>query len=217
MIYNQTFHPSKFIEPPTQEEIYRLPEYFAMSLDEVVAHDQCPSFLKRILFEFPWDGRPSVLQIRPQDFRQKKPDLLGDHWHTDVMVRLNDGRVRVAKSSYEFHLMVCSWGDVTETEFISTPMDMPDMFDPGVDFSPMQLLTTAQSIQHTIWRASPGQLVEYTSRDLHRMSPDIRLGRLRLMIVAFNCDHVPANGIVIPSIAEKESGVSAPKFSEYVR
>ncbi len=217
MIYNQSWHRRQTIEGPTQEQIFTMPEYFALSREEVYAHAGCPDFLKRILDLFPWDGRKSLLQIRPQDFRTRMPDALGSNWHTDIMVRLHDGHVRVARDSYEMHLMVCSWGEVVETEFIGNAMEMRDIFDKQTpEFSPMDLLNNVHRTRLQIERAEPGQLIEYTSRDIHRMGERPRLGRLRLMIVAFDSDTIEAGGIIIPSIEERSRGIG-PKFSDYVR
>jgi hypothetical protein len=218
VIYNTGQRYGKLIEPPTQEEIYNMPEYFALSREEIYAHDGCPSFLKRILDQFPWDGRNNVLQVRPQDFRKAKPALLGDHWHIDIMVRLNDGHVRVAKSLDEFHLMVCSWGDVVETEFIATPLDLPDLNDPSI--SHMDFFHEVNRRQFEIRAPKPGQLVEYTSKDIHRMGPNIKLGNLRLMIVAFDTDSVGGSGLILPSIRDKDDPSEAAKhlkFRDYVR
>lgn len=146
MLYNSTWKRKNIITGPTQEEIFHMPEYFALSREEVFAHSGTPDFLKFILDEFPWDGRKSLLQIRPQDFRNKIPDALGSNYHTDIMVRLHDGHVRVARDSHEMHLMVCSWGGVVGTDFISTPMEMRDIFDgQKPEFSPMDLLNTVHT------------------------------------------------------------------------
>lgn len=217
MIYNATWRRKNFIEGPTQDQIYRMPEYFARSREEVFADPRCPDFLKRILDQFPWDGRKSLLQIRPQDFRTRVPEALGSNWHTDIMVRLHDGNVRVARDSKEMHLMVCSWGDVVETEFLGNPMEMRDIFDgQKPEFSPMDLLNTVHRTPLKIESARPGELIEYTSADIHRMGDRPRLGRLRLMIVAFDSDTIEAGGIELPSIEERERGLG-PKFSDYVR
>jgi hypothetical protein len=217
MLYNSTWKRGKTIEGPTQEEIYVCPDYFALSRSEIYAHSGCPEFLKRLLDEFPWDGRHNVIQVRAQDFRRAPPDALGSNWHSDILVRLHDGNVRVAKDSKEFHLMVCSWGDVVETDFISTPMEMPDCLgEEGKTFSPMDLLNRVHASQFQFESALPGQLVEYTSADVHRMGPNFRLGKLRLMIVAFDCEQVPSGGLIVPPIRDREKGIG-PKFSDYVR
>jgi hypothetical protein len=219
LLYNTTHRVTKSIASPSQEEIYNCPEYFALSYDEILKSKTCPEFLKKILDEFPWDGRPNVLQVRPQDFRVKRPELLGDNMHTDIMVRLNDGNVRVARNSHEFHLMVCSWGGVTGTDFIKTPMEMRDIFD-GVkpEFTPMDLLNTVHATPFDVVTSKEGELIEYTSRDIHRMHPNYRLGNFRLMIVAFDTDTVVAGGMVLPSIKEKQDpNANHPQFKDYVR
>lgn len=214
MIYNTGVKFGKSIFPPTQEEIYRMPEYFALSREEILAHHTCPEFLKRIIGEFPWDGRKTVLQVRPQDFRKGKPELLGDHWHVDVMVRLRDGTMRNAKNLDEFHLMVCSWGNVVETEFIGTPLDLPDLGAPHANHG--EFFAQVNRMNFEVVAPKPTQLVEYTSRDIHRMGRNVRYGAMRLMIVAFDTDGVDGGGMVLPSIHNKELGLSSPKFKDYV-
>lgn len=203
MIYNTGWKPGKIIPSPTQEEILYLPEYFAFSKEEIYADKDCPYFLKTILDQYQFDGRNNVIQVRTQDFRDPKVIMKGDHWHTDIMVTLNDGKLRVARNVKDFHLMVCSWGDVVETEFMKTPLDMPDLFDSQGPFSPMDLLIKANSIKDQTYSPLPGQLVEYTSADIHKMGSKIRAARLRLMIVAFDCDSYMGGGIKLPSIKNR--------------
>jgi hypothetical protein len=214
MIYNNGVKFGKIIEEPSQGEIYSCPEYFAMSREEIEADEGCPPFLRRILGEFPFDGRPNVVQVRPQDFRSGYPILIGDHWHTDVLVRLNDKRVRVAKHAHEFHLMVASWGNVVETEFMTEPTDMPDLFTDKA-FGPVQLLSWARLYTGKTQCAEPGQLVEYTSTDIHRVPGNsANIGRCRLLIIAFDCDEYMAGGKKLQSIAEKDLGIGL-KFEDY--
>jgi len=82
MIYNTGFVFRKLIESPTQEEVYSCPEFYALTRQEILSHDQCPDFLRRVLGEFPFDGRQNVVQVRPQDFRTQATGHMGDHWHT---------------------------------------------------------------------------------------------------------------------------------------
>ena len=206
MIYNTGFKISKYIKGPTQEQIYTMPEYFAMSKTEIYADPNCPSILKEILDQFPWDGRHNVIQVRPQDFKIQIPkEALGGHYHTDIMVLLNDGTSRIAKDSNELHLMVCSWGDVVGTDFLTTPIEMGDIFNPADNTSPMDVHLKALHGPQDHYQSKNGELIEYTSLDIHRMGSNPKLGRYRLMIVAFDCDSVPAGGKILPSIAEKEN------------
>src|SRR5271166_3488636 len=120
MLYNVTHKLTKQIPEPSQEEIYNCPYYFGMSLEQV-KQSGAPEFLVKILDQFPWDGRKSILQIRPQDFRYRRPNIDGGFWHCDDNVRLISSTPS-ADSIDDFHLMVISWGGVCGTEFIETPM-----------------------------------------------------------------------------------------------
>lgn len=212
MLFNTGYKKSKFIREPDQDEIYEMPEYFAMSKEEISNHPTCTPALRRIIGDFPWISRKTVLQVRPQDFRKAKPELLGDHWHVDVNVRLKDEKVRVAKSMDDFRLLVVSFGDVCGTEFIATQMELEDITLPHFDHG--KFFDEVNRMKFDIFRAEQGQVIEYTSRDMHRMSPNFRIGRLRLMIVAFECDEVEADGWVLPSIMEKDTG-NGMKLEDY--
>ncbi len=202
MIYNTGHSFTKLIEPPTQEEIMDCAEFFALSKEEVLAHPKCTPALARIINEFPWTGRHSVVQVRPQDFRVSAPEVLGGHWHLDNMVMLNDGRKRIASSADEFKLMVISFGEVVETEFIRTPLDLPNVYKNECTL-PELLFDRLGQEQFEIHSPLPNQMVEYTSKDMHRIGLNPKLGNCRLMIVAFECDSYMGGGIVLPSINEK--------------
>ena len=191
-MYNVTHKVSKIIEPPSQEDIYNCPYYFAMSYDQV-KKSGAPQFLINLLDQFPWDGRKNVLQIRPQDFRNGNSPIDGTFWHLDDSVRLltpAGQEVNVfAKSLYDWHLMVISWGAGCNTQFITTPMS-----DLGELHRPFETIT-----------AEKNQLIEYTSRDLHRADGICHSTGLRLMIVAFDCSDVDGNVRILPSIREKDA------------
>lgn len=202
MLYNTGLKLGSFLTPIEQKEIYECPEFFAMSRDEIIQSGQCPDSLKRALDEMPWTGRHNVIQVRPQDWRTQHPVVLGAGWHVDVNARLNDGTVRVAKSPTDFHLMVVSFGEVAETDFIATPMELPDVMtaDHGHLFG-VEIHKQAFEVVSN----QPCQLAEYTSTDIHRLSTRYRLGRLRLLIVAFESDDVPSGGAIMPSLAERKA------------
>jgi hypothetical protein len=204
MLYNTGFKSCKVIKGPTQEQIYKMPEFFAMSRNEICNNAKCPDVLKEILDQYPWDGRDNVIQVRTQDFRVKRPPALGGHWHTDVMVLLNDGISRIAKSSDELHLMVCSWGGVVGTDFLTTPMEMGDVFTKADNFTVGNIMLNANAGPQDHYQSKDGELIEYTSLDIHRMGTTPNLGKFRLMIVAFDCSTISPGGIVLPSIEERE-------------
>ncbi len=196
-------------EEPSQEEILNCPEFFAMSYAQIRASGECPPFLDKILGAFPWTGRNNVIQVKPQDFRKAKPSTLGEGVHLDLNVRLKDGKIRTADNLDDFHLSIVSFGGVCQTEFVKTPMELPDLDGP-VDY-----LKFFQDLPENMKYHSPkpGQLATYRSSDLHRMSPKFKLGNARLMIVAFECNKDLANGIVLPSIIERPN--SKIKFEDY--
>lgn len=115
----------------------------------------------------------------------------------------------------DFRLLVVSFGGVVGTDFIKTPLDLPDLGLPGANYG--QFFTDVGQMQFEIEQAQPNQLAEYSSKDIHRMGQKWTLGRFRLMIVAFESDEVIGDGIVLPSLREKEQpGAVYPKFEDYI-
>lgn len=220
MLYNTTHKFTKYIEPPSQEDIYNCPHYFAMSYQQVKASG-APEFLIKLLDQFPFDGRKNILQIRPQDFRSNNIPIDGRHWHTDYNVRLldhNGDQFKVyAKSHDDFHLMVISWGAGCGTEFIDTAMELPDNLNAIYSQDDWEKWNNALSDElkrpYTIITAPKNQMVEYTSRDLHRADGIMHSNGLRLMIVAFDCDDIDGTVRVLPSIKDLDNGVDAPVYS----
>ena len=220
MLYNTTHKFSKIIEPPSQEDIYNCPHYFAMSYDQVKSSG-APDFLIKLLDQFPFDGRKNILQIRPQDFRSGNVPIDGRHWHTDYNVRLLDGDTRQVKvyanGHNDFHLMVISWGAGCSTEFIDTPLELPDNLqnrNTKEDWDKWDnALKDALSKPHQIVTAPKNQMVEYTTRDLHRADGVLHSRGLRLMIVAFDCDNIDGVVRILPTIKEMDDGVIPPAYS----
>jgi hypothetical protein len=215
MLYNTTHKFTKIIEAPAQEDIYNCPHYFAMSYDQVKTSG-APKFLIDLLDQFPFDGRKNILQIRPQDFRAGEAGIDGKHWHTDYNVRLLDKKV-YAKNHDEFHLMVISWGAGPSTEFIDTPMELPNNLETKDTKEKWDLWDNALSKKlgepHDIVSAPKNQMIEYTARDLHRASSVVQSKGLRLMIVAFDCDDIDGNVRILPSIKDMDNGVPKPVYS----
>lgn len=220
MQYNTGLKLTKIIQPPSQEDIYNCPHYFAMSYDQVKASG-APEFLIKLLDQFPFDGRKNVLQIRPQDFRNGNPSIDGRHWHTDYNVRLvkpDGSQYKVYANSHEdFHLMVISWGAGASTDFITTPMELPDNLknkdsDEDWNFWNDELnKRLAQPFDFV--KAEKNQMVEYTTRELHRADGIVHSNGLRLMIVAFDCDSIDGTVRVLPSIRDVDNGVTVPTYS----
>jgi hypothetical protein len=220
MLYNTAHKLTKVIDPPSQEDIYNCPHYFAMSYDQVKASGT-PEFLIKLLDQFPFDGRKNILQIRPQDFRSGNLPIDGRHWHTDYNVRLLDNKgdqFKVyAKNHDDFHLMVISWGAGCSTEFIDTSMDLPDNLNAIYSGDAWEKWNNALSDElkkpYTITTAPKNQMMEYTSRDLHRADGIMHSTGLRLMIVAFDCDEIDGTVRVLPSVRDLDNGVQNPMYS----
>lgn len=203
MIFNTSYRLGKILEPLSQEEILNTPEFYAMSLEGILESGRCPDHLRRVLLELEWGNRPTVVQVRPQDFRFGHPHILGTGWHVDVNTVLMNGTEHKAKSLDEFYSMVVSFGDVAETEFIKGPLEINR---PNVDpYDHCGFADLVNSLKFETVTAFPNQMATYTSRDIHRINPKIRRGNMRLIIVTFECDEaVDKNGGQIrPSIREK--------------
>jgi hypothetical protein len=218
MFYNITHKLTKIISPPSQEDIYNCPHYFAMSYDQV-KKSGAPEFLIKLLDQFPFDGRKNILQIRPQDFRSGVAPIDGRHWHTDYNVRLliDNKQTKVYANSHEdFHLMVISWGAGCSTEFITTPMDLPDNLknkDSDADWNFWNNSLNEKLAQPYSYIVAPkNQMMEYTTRDLHRADGVMHSIGLRLMIVAFDCDSIDGQVRILPSIKDVDNGAAIPKY-----
>lgn len=212
MMYNTTAKFGKFIEGPSQEEIYNCPYYFSMSFDQIKAAG-CPQFLTKILDQFPWDGRQNIISVRPQDFRNDVSDVSnsgrrddGKHWHTDYNIRLVDKDgveyKTYAKHIDEFHLMNICWGAGYPTEFITTPMDLPDNFSKEGWVAWNEALDKRLQEPFEIKERPEGQLVEYTARDIHRGKGVQTSYGLRLIIIAYDTDSLVNLVRIHPSIKQ---------------
>jgi hypothetical protein len=201
MLFNTGHKFLEILEPMSQEEILSCPEVFCMTLEATLAHPQCTAALRARLLAMPWSGAPTVLQVRPQDWRHGPLKVLGDGWHVDTgVVECIDGVRRCPPDLDDYRLLSVSFGDVTETEFVATPMEFPDARPPYDHGAYMGRLA---SMPFQTITAAPNQLVEYTSRDIHRMSPHVRLGRARLLFINLESTTVPAGGIMLPNILDR--------------
>ncbi len=95
----------------------------------------------------------------------------------------------VAPDWDDFLAMAVSFGDVGETEFISTPMMMPIDGPPrSSDYVKYSALVTARPFEtHS---PKPCQVAHYMTPDFHRAGPIRRTG-WRLIILAFETDAEP--------------------------
>ena len=204
--YNNTHKFTKIIEPPSQEEIYNCPHYFAMSYEQVKSSG-APQFLIKLLDQFPFDGRKNLLQIRPQDFRTQNAGIDGAFWHVDDNVRLINSQGAqqdyYAKDEFDWHIMTISWGHGAQTEFITKPVELTgschDMVSWQADFTDF-----IGTVQGEIISAPKNQMVEYTSRDVHRADGIWHSKGLRLFVVAFDCSDLENQVRILPSIRQLE-------------
>lgn len=203
MIFNTGFRLGKTLGPLSQDEIFNTPEFYAMSREEIYRSGKCPAHLKRVLDELEWSNRPNFVQVRPQDFRTGMPHVLGDGWHVDVQTALANGRMHVAKSLDEYRSMVVSFGNVAETEFIKGPLDLSCHERLPFDHVGFHDLVNARTYDTV--KLAPDQMAVYGTRDIHRISPHIRLGRMRLIIVTVELDDwlEVDGGVMKPSIRER--------------
>jgi hypothetical protein len=219
MLYNTTHKLTKVILPPSHEDIYNCPHYFGMSYEQVKTSG-APDFLVKLLDQFPFDGRRNILQIRPQDFREGNNPIDGRHWHTDYNVRLLiDGEQKkiYANNHDDFHLLVISWGAGCSTEFINTPMDLPNNLELKESKEKWELWDKSLADRlvqpFDVISAPKNQMMEYTARDLHRADGIMHSQGLRLMIVAFDCDDIDGKIRVLPSIRDIDNGAEKPVYS----
>jgi hypothetical protein len=219
MIYNTGHKFTKIIEPPSQEDVYNCPHYFGMSYDQV-KESGAPEFLIKLLDQFPFDGRKNILQIRPQDFRSSNIKIDGSHWHTDYNVRLlvDSQQTKIyANDHNDFHLMVISWGAGPSTEFITTAMDLPDNLknkDSDADWKSWNYALNSRLAQpYETITAPKNQMLEYSTKDLHRADGILHSTGLRLMIVAFDCNSIDGQIRILPSIKEIDGGAITPSYS----
>lgn len=218
MLYNTGHKFTNIIEPPTQDEIYNCKYYFGSSYNQVKASG-APKFLMDLLDQFPFDGRNNFLQIRPQDFRKGMPyNVDGTHWHTDYGVRLLDenGKQKkmYARDHNEFHVMTISWGAGTLTEFVKTPMELPNNLEYNDTKEKWEtwnnLLLERLKEPFESFSSPMNQMSEYTSKEVHRNDGIIHSNGLRLLIIATDCDRVEGTPRIWPSIKELDEGAQIP-------
>lgn len=206
MLYNTTHKLGAFIEGPTQEEIYNCPHYFAMSLQQI-RDAKAPTWLLKVLDQFPFDGRNSIIQVRPQNFRNENIKIDGSHWHSDYNQRLIDkdgNEYKVYPTRHDdFHVMTVAWGAGPQTEFITTPMELPNNLEDWQAWRDALDLRLSQPYESM--KCPKGQMIEYTSYDLHRADGILHSTGYRLIIIAFDNDKIEGNVRINPSFNQIES------------
>lgn len=202
MLFNSTHAFGNIVSDLSQDEILNTPEYFAISREGILNDKRCPEHLKKVLAEMPWKDRRSCVQVKPQDWRWGRPDVLGCHWHVDVNVQLHDGKNRTADHWNDWRLFLVSFGGVAGTDFINVQTDV-DVDENQIGQFTKALATVQPAMSYM--RAPDHHVMEYTSRDIHRLSPIVNRKAARLLIVAFESDQDLADGVVMPSIRDRET------------
>ncbi len=187
---NVTHRFAETLSPMFQAEIEACPRMDGVSYRDLITRADVPNIVKsavRELDEMRAHKRKHWwLYIRPQYCELGAADKRsGAFWHMDV-----DAIYRsVAPDWDDFLAMAVSFGDVGETEFISTPMMMPIDGPPrSSDYVKYSALVTARPFDtHS---PKPCQVAHYMTPDFHRAGPIRRTG-WRLIILAFETDAEP--------------------------
>lgn len=179
--------------PVPSEDIARCP-YINTGEDprELVDRIDIPESIRLAIAQMPWrhDRYANAwAYVRPQLCKVKGPDdRSGSFLHVDV-----DSIYRAVAPSWDpnlWRVMIVSFGDIAETEFVSHP------FDIQVDDRPrltdyVNLAEQANRLTQATHSPAPGQVTEYTIRDFHRAGP-IRRDGWRLAIVSFETNEGPS-------------------------
>lgn len=179
-----------------QEEIRNTPSgvHDLCDFDKLVERGIYSSAVRNIARRLPWknDREFQTLIVRSQGAAALEKRT-GSFWHLDIDVVGKQGQI-VAPTWDDMRLAVVSFGDACETEFIAEPLELAVGPVPAVSLY-VELAGRINAMQTQagllIRRARPGQVVSYSSRDIHRAGP-IRNHRNRLLLIAVESDHVHA-------------------------
>jgi hypothetical protein len=177
MIYNLQETPviSAF-EHPTQEEIKEMPNFYGSDVDFVLNHPETPDFVKNMVNAIPWSGKRKyrIIQTRTA-LVDEKFGMIGNFWHIDVDIpayRFSDVH-RVSQSYDDFISHFVTFGQVdgenlADTEFITTPLEIDEILDfKNLDyFKFVRDVEARRPFETKIVKS--GQLVRYTSYNIHR-------------------------------------------------
>lgn len=157
---------------------------------QVLEAPYVPLAVKNVVTKLPWgwggERAHRWLYIRPQRIVLGQPDRRsGTFWHVDV-----DAVYRsVAPDWDDFRAMVASFGDVAETEFMTTPFDITVEGPPqSSDYT--RLMSQLEGKPTKFHAPAPGQIAHYTVRDFHRAGAPRKTG-WRLVILGFETNAKP--------------------------
>ncbi len=156
-----------------------------LSPEDLLKDMQIPAEIRNIIGKLPWSGKRKHqwLYVRPQVCRVYGPDTrAGNFYHLDVDVRGHT----VASAWDEFIAFTVSFGDISETEFITDLMtiDVPDAPSSGDYVTVASILGTGP---YRTESAAPGRIMHYTTLDAHRAA-SIRRDGTRLILLGFETD-----------------------------
>lgn len=159
------------------------------SPDSILARADVPDSIKLVVRDMPYGAfKNTWLYVRPQRCVIGQPDARsGSFFHVDV-----DSVYRCVAPSWDpkdWRVMIVSFGDVAETEFIAEPIDIELTRAPRItDYVEMSAVLSSKR-----WQTEsplPGQVTEYSILDVHRAGP-IRRSAWRLAIVCFETNVPP--------------------------
>lgn len=189
--FNNTFRFTEQLDDISQEDIARTPPVgWGESPENILLMPNMPESVKAVIgaLPYPTDRKYIWCYVRPQWCELGKTDeRTGSFFHCDV-----DAIYRcVAPDWYDFKELLVSFGNISETEYITDSLNIevnpvPQSSD-YVTLSPY--FNNGQE-----WKTASqknGQVVEYTMRDVHRAGPIRRTG-WRLVIVCFATNAEPA-------------------------
>lgn len=189
---NQSHRFTKQFEDIPQEDIARCPLLEGgHSPAEILARADVSESIKNVVRELPYSGDRAYtwLYIRPQQCTISGPDhRSGAFFHVDV-----DAVYRCVAPDWEdFRVMIVSFGNVAETQFISDPLELevtklPQVSD-YVNFSGI----VNNGYPWKLESPKPCQVAQYTIKDFHRAGP-IRRNGWRLAIVVFETNAPPVD------------------------
>jgi len=177
MIYNLPDTPViKDFEHPSQDEIKNMPNFYGSDVDFVLNHPDTPDFVKKMIDAIPWSGtrKYRIIQTRTA-LVNPYFGMIGNFWHIDVDIpayKFSD-RHRVSCSYDDFISHFVTFGQVdginiADTEFITSPIEMDEVKDfKNLDYFKFVLDVESKRPFNTKIIKS-GQLVRYSSYNIHR-------------------------------------------------
>lgn len=188
---NETHRFTKQFPPISEEDIRATPGIpTGESPETILARNDIPESVRSVIRDLPYanDRVYTWIYVRPQYVDKDKPDTrTGSFYHLDV-----DAIYRCVASSWEdFKELIVSFGDVSETAFISEPADI-EVTGPPKSEDYVSLLPQVSPREWPTESPAPGQVAEYTIRDFHMAGP-IRKTGWRLVIVVFQTNTPPSD------------------------